>query len=423
MKGEFILAGAKNAATKMIAAALLTPEPVIIRNVPKVSDVETMLEALQFLGVKANWIGKNEIEIKAEQITTKALPTTIVEKCPATFLFFGALLTRLGEAALPDLYPVDRHISALEKLLQKEISHEDSFYHAKGDLTGTTITFEKNTHTGTENLLVAGSLAKGKTILQNAAEEPEVNNLIFMLNAMGAKITRIAPRTIEIEGVESLSGVTSDVMPDRIEAGIIAVAAATTRGDVLLKGAKSEDMTAFLKKLDGVCVSYSVLPEGIRVWVEEGAKFKPTEIETRPHPGFMSDWVAPFAVLLTQPDGESAIHETIYPNRFLFIAELKKMGAEVVLFNPEVEVPEALYNFNPEDDDPSFFHAAKIFGPTPLVATQLDAGNLNNGVSLVIAALCAKGTSELSGIENVKCDYENLVEKLKGLGTKIEEVE
>jgi len=421
LKGEFTVAGAKNAATKLIAASLLTPESVTIHNVPKVSAVEVMLEALQFLGVKTDWAGENEIRIQANEITSKALPSSIVEKCPATFLFFGALLARLGEAALPNIYPVDRPHQLFGKLLHKKIPQENNFFHAQGELVGATVNFIKSTHSGTENAILAASLAKGKTILQNAAEEPEVNNLIDMLNSMGVKISRIAPRVIEIEGVENLSGTEIFVMPDRIEAGIIAIAAAVTHGDIMLKGAKSEDFTSFLKKLEAVGVSFSVLPEGIRVWVETGTSLKPTEIETRPHPGFMSDWVPPFTVLLTAANGESIIHETIYPNRLDFIPELKKMGAEIELFNPKIGAPEAFYNFNPEDDDPSFFHAAKIFGPTPLVGTKIDASDSPAAAALLVAALCAKGTSEISGTEHLKAGYENIVEKLKALGAKIEE--
>lgn len=430
LRGEFSLAGAKNAALKLIVASVLTPEPVVIQNVPKISDVDDLLESLQFLGAEAFWSGEHEVTVRAEKIKTKALPLELACKNRCTFLIFGALLGRFGEAAVPDpggckigRRPVDRHILGFEALGAK-IKRENGFYVAKKSKPqGGEFRFEKNSHTGTENLILAATLSKGKTRILNAAQEPEIDNLIGLLLKMGAQIKRIEPRIIEIEGVEKLSGATIVTIPDRIELATIAVAAAITQGDVLLKGANSADCLAFFKKLGEVGVFYQVIEEGVRVWMEKGRGLHPVEIETRPHPGFMTDWLSPFAVLLTQALGESKIVERIYPNRFSYLVELKKMGAEVSFFNPKVENPAEYYDFNPEDDDPAFFHGAKIFGPTKLSGTQLDASDIRAGAALVIAALSAKGQFDVSGVEHIERGYEDLVGKLKNLGANIKKEE
>lgn len=429
LKGDFKLAGAKNAVLKMMAAALLTSEEVVIRNAPRISDVDDMLEAFKFMGIRSAWSGDHEVTIQASECKLKALPVDLAGRIRASFMVFGSLLARFGEAAIPDpggdkigRRPVDRHIEGFKKL-GAQIKYQDEFFQAKGKLQGTTIRFPKNTHMGTENLIVGSCLASGETILQNAAQEPEVDNLIFMLNSMGAKVKRIKPRVIQIEGVKKLTGTTVEVIPDRIEAGTLAVAAAVSRGEVLVKKAKAEHLTAFLSKFSESGGQYRVSDEGIRFWAEENQDFASVDITTLPHPGFMTDWGPPFAVLLTQAHGESIYHETIFPNRFHFLEQLKKMGTEATLFNPEVENAAEYYNFDPQDDDPSFFHAARIFGPIPLVGTKIKMLDIRAGATCLIAALVAKGTSEITGISHLDRGYEYLVEKLQELGARIERIE
>lgn len=401
LKGELVVAGSREAALIMIAAALLSKEEIVIQNAPKVSSVDIMLEVLQFLGAEASFTAKNEITIKAGEIKIKALSSVFVDKCPLVIFLFSALLARFNEAVTP----INEDVLILEKLLSQKITKEDGFYQAKGDLKGATISIEQNNYTATANLIIAASLARGKTILQNAAEEPEIDSLIEMLNSMGANISRIKPQVVEIEGVKKLTGTKIFVMPDRGEAGILAIVAAATKGDILIKGVKSKEMSSLLKKLETVGVSFSALAEGIRVWAEEGVVLAPIDIEERSHPGFIAEWVSSFAILLTQVDGESVIRKVTDKNKFSFLPELKKMNAEIeylVLDNKS---------------------AIKIFGPTPLVGTQLDILDLDAGITFLVAALTAKGTSEISGVEHIKQGYENLVEKLKKLGAKIEEIE
>lgn len=428
LRGEFQVSGAKNAALKLMVTSLLTEEEVVINNVPRISDIEAMLENLKFLGARADWVGEHTVRIKAETIISKALPTDLAKKTRASFLIFGALLARVKEAVLPSpggdkigRRPVNRHLRALQKLGVR-IKREDGYYHGTVfDLVGNELTFKKNTHTGTENAILTASKARGLTILKNAAAEPEIDNLIHMLNLMGAKIRRREPRVIEIEGVERLRGTDIDVIGDRNEAMTVATAALITHGEVRLKGIDAKHLTALFPKLDEVGGHYKVDSEGILFWHHHNEFFLPTQIETSPYPGFMCDWLPPFVVLLTQADGISIIHETIYPNRLSFTQELKKMGAEARLFRPEIEKPDEVYNFDLRDDRPEYFHAAEIFGPTPLVGTKVSASDIRAGAALVLAGLIAKGRTEISEIDHIERGYEDIIGRLKNLGARIKE--
>ncbi|MBU0708225.1 UDP-N-acetylglucosamine 1-carboxyvinyltransferase [Patescibacteria group bacterium] len=425
LKGEYSVSGAKNAALKMLMATLLTPEAVILKNVPRISETDVILEILQFLGAKVKWRNDHEVLVHAQNITGAAIPIELAKKCRTSFLTLGALLGRLGKASIPDpggcqigRRPVDRHIEAFRQL-GIEITRENGFFHAHGKPTGGVIEFPKNTHTGTENAIIASVLAKGEVLIKNAAQEPEVDNLIVMLNSMGAKIKRVDPREIQIKGVDQLKGTQCRVIGDRIEAVTAATAAAITRGDILIKGITSEYLTSALSKFEEIGVNFKATEEGLHVWSHTNDPLYPVSIESRPYPGFMCDWLPLFTTLLTQADGESTVHETIHPNRFQYVKHLQSMGAEIQLFNPAVPNPEEFYNFNSEDNDPKYNHAAKIFGPTPLVSTKLEASDIRAGATLVIAALASKGTCELKGIEHIHRGYENFSEKLRALGAKI----
>ncbi|MBU1110379.1 UDP-N-acetylglucosamine 1-carboxyvinyltransferase [Patescibacteria group bacterium] len=428
LHGEYTVSGAKNAALKLLIASLLTSEPVTIKNVPRISDTEAILEILQFLGAKTQWRGQNEVVVEAKKINGKAIPLELASKCRASVLVLGALTARCHEAVVPgpcgekvDSRPVDRHIDALRQL-GVDVIAEGSFFHARGGVQGGVIEFAKNTHTGTENVLIASVFTQGEVIIKNAADEPEIDNLIMLLNAMGAQIKRTQPREIRINGVEKLHAAKATVMGDRIEAVTIAVATAITRGEVQIKGILPEYLTAAFSKLQEIGVNFKVSQDKLLVWVTPETRFNPVGIESHPYPGFMTDWLPLFAALLTQAEGESVLHETIYPSRFAYIKHLKRMGAEIHLFNPTVGNANEFYNFNPEDNQPEYFHAARIFGPVPLMGTKLEADSIRAAAALVIAALAAKGPSELIGVEYIERGYEDLVGKFKKLGAKIEVV-
>ena len=302
------------------------------------------------------------------------------------------------------------------------LSEKDGIVYAETDgLVGGHYKFVKNTHTGTETVIMAAVLAKGKTILENAAEEPEIDDLIEFLNAMGSRIKRLPGRIIEIEGVSELQGATHKIIPDRNEAVSYACAALMTKGEVIIENARPEHMTAFLEALDKIGAGYEIGNYGIRFFYK--GQLQATNITTQIEPGFMTDWQPLFATVLTQCKGISILHETIMQNRFQYVDALIEMGAKIEKFNPEVSDPESTYNFNLTDESSEYFHAIKIIGPTQLKAGNIAVHDLRHGATLIIAALSAQGTSYITGVEHVERGYEALVERLGSLGASITRVE
>jgi len=269
-------------------------------------------------------------------------------------------------------------------------------------------------------MILTAAIAEGETVLENAAQEPEIDDLINFLNLMGAKIKREEGRRIVIEGVKKLGPAEYRVMFDRNEAVTFACVALATKGDIFVNDANPKNLEAFLKAVDLIGGGYEIFDNGIRFFRKNG--LRPSKITTQPHPGFMTDWMSLWAALMTQARGESVIHETIFENRFAFLDQLEKMGVKIKLFNPKVENPDEVYNFNVEDDRPEYFHAAKIFGPVDLLAGKQEITDVRAGASLILASLIAKGESELMGVEHVDRGYENLDSRLRKLGAKIKRV-
>ncbi|MBI4079227.1 MAG: UDP-N-acetylglucosamine 1-carboxyvinyltransferase, partial [Candidatus Levybacteria bacterium] len=281
-----------------------------------------------------------------------------------------------------------------------------------------TYRFEKNTHTGTETLLLAGVLADGETILENAAQEPEVNDLIGLLVRMGANIKRTAPRTIVIKGVSKLHGTRFVINPDRNEIITLAIAALLTKGDIYITNARKEGIEAFLAAFAQVGGSYKEEPQGMRFYSLE-KELSPSDIRTAPAPHFMTDWQGPWAVLMTQATGVSTIHETVYENRFGYVSELIKMGANIKFFSPSVTNPKELYNFNLTKVAKEKHHAIRITGATQLHNAVVNITDLRAGATLVLAALTARGTSIVFGVEHLDRGYEQFEKRLNALGAKI----
>lgn len=438
LKGQVQVSGAKNAAIKMVAASLLTPEEVVLENVPRIDDVGVVVDVVRNLGVKMELLDEHTLSLRAEDVFSTNIPRSLGVKSRSAVITIGPLLARFGEVVIPEpggcrigLRPIDRHLQALESL-GADVSYERGLYKlSSARLKGSTIRFEKNTVMGTENAILAAVLAEGETVLVNAAEEPEVDDLIALLTKMGAKVKRDEQesRKIVIEGVRELSGARHQVLPDRNEAVTFACAAAATYGEVALSGVRSTDLTAFLAKIEKMGVGFEVGPNELRVWLDKASPLSPVDIETAPHPGFMTDWQQPMAILLTQAGGESTIHETIYEERFGYTEELVNMGARVELLTPTeagLTFDSRSYNFDwpldsvrgKAEEEPKA--VAKISGPTPLSGCQLRIPDLRAGASLVLAALSAEGQSEISGVEHIDRGYEAFDEKLRGLGAKIE---
>lgn len=426
LKGNVTISGAKNVISKAIVAACLTEEEVTIENIPLISDLYVALDVARDLGGVFK-ISDHTLKIQYKEIKNNRIPLDAGAKSRTSSMFIAPLLIRTGEAIVPNpggcrlgARPIDRHIEALEKMGAK-ISYyrEDGYFHARGNkLTGTTYRFDKNTHTGTETLVLAAVLAKGKTIIENAAEEPEVDDLITLLNKMGAKIKRTKTRTIEIEGVEKLHGARFRIMSDRNEAVTFATLSALTGGDIYIKDPPIELMKTFLDKFSQAGGKWKNERDGTRFFIE--GEISPVDISTGPHPGFMTDWQGPWSVLMTQAVGVSTIHETIYENRFAYTPELKKMGAKLSFFNPPVNKPNEFYNFDFDKNDSNHRkQGLRIEGPTKLHNAVIDIADLRAGATLVIAALIAKGESTIFGIEHLDRGYENFYKRLRDLGANI----
>lgn len=435
LKGTISVSGAKNVALKAVVAACLTSEEVVIENIPLISDFFIMTDIIKELGGKVK-IKDHIISVRIEKIKTDKISLDKAAEVRTSSLFLAPLLLRLGRAQIPNpggcrigARPIDRAIEGLKKM-GVDISYDssDGYFHAKVSkdragfkkLKGTKYKFEKNTHTGTEILMLTAVLADGRTILENAAQEPEVDELITLLNKMGGKINRVSSRTIVIDGVKKLYGVKFKINPDRNEIVTLAIAAILTGGEVTVNGAKRVDLSCFLKEFSAAGGGFEEVMEGIRFFAK--GDLHSTDIITSPHPGFMTDWQGPWAVLMVHAKGVSTIHETVYENRFGFVGELRKMGAHIEPFNPAVIKPESFYNFNISDDKKEYFHAIKVFGPDLLHNAVVNISDLRAGATLVLAALAAKGESVIFGVEHLDRGYEKFEERLKSLGADIERV-
>jgi len=430
LKGDLKVSGSKNVVLKALVAACLTKDEVELLNIPLISDFYLMADLVRQIGGKVDVLD-HKVKIKLGKIKSTKIPLEIGAKTRTSSMFLAPLLAREKEAIIPNpggcrigARPIDRHIHGLEKMGAKiKYDSQDGYFHAKTeDLKGCDFTFEKNSHTGTETLIIAGVLAKGRTVIRNAAEEPEVSDLINMLNKMGARIERKDQRVIVIEGVEALHGVSYKIMPDRNELITFALISSLTGGEILIKNGDLSTVSTFLNRFREAGGNWEMVGPKIRFYLEKSV-INPTSIDTGPYPGFMTDWHSPWAIFMTQAHGVSKIHETVYENRFGYVDELSKMGAKISLFNPKVENPKELYNFNYEDMRKDSKHAIKITGKTPLHDAVLDISDLRAGATLVMAALIAKGESVIYGVEHIARGYERFDERLRALGADIKLVE
>ena len=426
LKGEVSLCGAKNSGFKLMIASLYSDKPCIIKNFSQIGDIGSTAEIINELGGRVVFKENHILEVSGENLQEQKFSSKVEMLSRASTYFVGPLLYRFGKAILPipggckiGRRPVDRHIEGI-KALGAEVKVFNDHYGIQGELIGGRFRFSKNSHGGTDVLVLAAAGAKGKTILENAAAEPEIDDLISFLNKIGAKIKRTEPRTIEIEGVKSFNPTEYSVMPDRNEAVTFACSALATKGDVFVRQANPEVLDAFLKAVFEIGGGYEIKEDGIRFYYK--GDLMALNIVTRPYPGFMTDWMAIWMILMTQTKGVSIVHETIFENRFAFVAGLQKMGAKIELFNPVVPNPDEIYNFNLEDDKTEYFHAAKVTGPTILQGTNQEITDVRAGASLILASLIAKGKSELFGVEHVDRGYENLDGRLRSLGAQIERV-
>jgi UDP-N-acetylglucosamine 1-carboxyvinyltransferase len=409
LSGSVRISGAKNAALKLMAAATLTGERCRLTNVPEIEDVRVLASVLEDIGVTVDHPEPNVYEVAGGDAEWLFVPLEAAAKMRASFILLGPLLTRFGRVIISNpggdrigRRPVNLHVDAM-RALGADIEYRNGYYFAKapGRLRGGRVQFPQITVMGTENAMLAATLATGHTVIEPAAREPEVDDLIAFLQEMGAEVERTAPNRIEIEGRRRLRGADHEVVSDRIEAGTFAVAAAVTRGHVVITDAPCEHVTALLEVLSNVGVAIGCGKDTIEV--DAGAAhlspFKCCDIETAPYPGLATDLQPPACVLLTQANGESRVTETIFEDRLEWLSELRRMGARVDIADQ---------------------HHATIHGPSPLHGANVEIGDLRAGASLILAALAADGVTTISGAHHVHRGYEKIDRKFLELGARIE---
>ena len=427
LKGTVRIYGAKNSVFKLILAAALSDGDSTVENVCQIRNVFLVKEIIEQLGGKTSINTENHsATVSGKDLSGFSVPIELGKESRASSMMIPILLHRFGQARVP--FPggdnigarsLDRHFAGLKKL-GVEISTDEGVICAKSPngLVGSGYTFEKSTHTGTETMILTAALAKGQTVLNNAAQEPEVDDLINFLNKMGADVKRIESRKIVINGVEKLHRAAYRAMPDQNEAVTFACSALATKGDVFVQEAREEHLGAFIEKVRETGGGVEISADGIRFFYKQ--PLKGINVETAPYPGFKTDWQALWVTLMTQAEGESTVHERVYESRFGFVPDLQKMGAKIELFNPEVSDPETFYNFNLKDIRGDSFHAVKILGPTHLHGEGLRVSDIRAGATLTLAALIAGGQSTIDNVEMIERGYENLEGRLQSLGAKID---
>lgn len=404
LSGSIEISGAKNAALPVLAACLLTEEPVILHRIPHVRDLRTMQNLLQHCGATVERREDDALVVHAAKLDRPEAPYEIVKTMRASSLVLGPLLARAGRArvSMPGgcaigARPINLHIGGLEHL--GAVTRQEAGYveaTAEKGLRGKRVLFERITVTGTEDLLMAACLAKGETVLENAAREPEVADLAHLLIRMGAKIEGAGTSTIRVEGVARLHGAEHSIIPDRIEAGTFLLAGAITRGDLRITGCEPEHLTALTQKLCETGVDVTVEgPDVMRV--QAPGPLRSVDITTQEHPGFATDLQAQFMALMTQTTGISFISETIFENRFMHVLELARMGANI-----RIEGRQAI-----------------VAGPSPLTAAPVIASDLRASASLVLAALAARGDTVIDRVYHMDRGYEKIEKKLAQAGAKI----
>lgn len=405
LQGEVVISGAKNSALPILAATLLATDNVTLDNVPYLQDVTTMVKLLGEVGASVTHNGQVQVRMDATSEQSFVAPYDLVKTMRASILVLGPLLARYGtvDVSLPGgcaigVRPVDLHLKAL-KMMGAEITVKNGYIKArckKGRLEGKSLLFDKTTVTGTENILMAAVLAQGKTIIKNAAREPEVVDLANFLNQLGANIKGAGTGTIEIEGVEALTGGNYSIMPDRIEAGTFLTAAAITRGKVTVKQVKPDNLLSMLCKFEEAGADISLGEDWVTLNMRD-LRSKGVDISTAPYPAFPTDMQAQFMALNTIAEGSSTVVETIWENRFMHVQELQRMGAQIRL------------NGN----------TAIITGVDKLTGAPVMATDLRASASLILAGVAAEGETVMDRVYHVDRGYERIEEKFSSLGASI----
>jgi len=418
LSGEVEISGYKNSAGAVLAATLLPDSPSIVDNLPLCSDVLDQIEILKQMGAKIEWLGPKKVKIDPVDIHPEKIPINLFEKMRVSVLLVGPLLAKFKKCRVPHpggdkigLRPISTHLIALKDFGVK-IEEKEGFYcfEAPETIEGKKIVLKEFSPTATEIIMMLASLAKGKTKIEIAAAEPQVQDLGIFLEKMGLNIKGVGTHTIEIEGKEKLSGAEHSIFPDPLEVGNFFIAFAITQSEGRIKNVVPEHLTMFLDKMKEAGVNFEVRdnPEGKQVpygadeiIVKKSSEFKPARIQILPYPGFPTDLQPHTSVLLTQAEGKSILHDPLYENRFQHLHELRKMGADIEVVDP---------------------HRALIFGKTELTGSKINASDIRAGAALILAGLIAKGETLLENISQIERGHERIEEKLRKIGAQIKKV-
>jgi UDP-N-acetylglucosamine 1-carboxyvinyltransferase len=404
--GHVAISGSKNAVLPILAACLLTDEDCKLKNVPRIEDVKIMKQLLERIGATVEWSDRQQLHVNASALARGDVLASLASKMRASFLLMGPLLARRGEARVAKpggddigMRRVEQHLVGL-RLMGARVDLEGNEFVARADrLKGATIHLDMPTVTGTENLMMAAATADGITTIHNAAREPHVVDLALFLEKMGARLRGIGTDILQIDGVRELSGATHRVIPDNIEAGTYAIAIAATGGEGTVEEVETTDLRAVILKLRAAGADVEDL--GHALHVSGNGRLQPVDVTTWPHPGFPTDLQAPFVSLMTQADGRCVVSEAVFENRFQHVPELRKLGADIYVEG----------------------RSAIVSGPTELHGGSVRVPDIRSGAALVVAALCARGTTVLSNVFHLDRGYEDLVAKLEALGGRITRVD
>jgi len=410
LRGKVKISGSKNAATPIIAATILTREKCVLENVPKIRDVNNLLDILKGMGADIKWVEEHKLEIQCGDISLDKLDRKAVKKMRSSVLLLGPLLSRFHRidnfpepgGCIIGNRPLDAHFAALKALgAGIEVDGNRGAYSMKAEkLANAEITLPEFSVTATENLLMAASTISGKTIIRGAAVEPHVQNLIKFLNALGAKITFSGQHEITVDGAKKLSGAKHTIIPDQIEIGTFAAAAAATRGDIEIESVDLSHLDLIILKLKQIGAQIEIGEGKLRVSTD--GSLKAFKLQTMPYPGFPTDLQAPFGLLATQAIGTSLIHDPLFEGRMGYVGELVKMGANAVVCDP---------------------HRVLITGATPLYGMEIRSLDLRAGATLILAGLAAEGETVIHDAEIVERGYERFDERLRALGAEITKID
>jgi UDP-N-acetylglucosamine 1-carboxyvinyltransferase len=404
--GQVPVSGSKNAVLPILAACLLTDDECRLKNVPRIEDVTIMTQLLEQIGARIDWSEGPQLHVTAAGLARGDVLASLASKMRASFLLMGPLLARRGEARVAKpggddigMRRVEQHLVGL-RLMGARVELEGNEFVARADrLKGATIHLDMPTVTGTENLMMAAVTADGITTIHNAAREPHVVDLALFLEKMGARLRGIGTDVLQIDGVSELSGANHRVIPDNIEAGTYAFAIAATGGDATVTNVETSDLRAMILKLRWAGVT--VEDQGRALRIVGNGRLQPVDVTTWPHPGFPTDLQAPFVSLMTQAEGRCVISEAVFENRFQHVPELRKLGADIYVEG----------------------RSAMVSGPSQLHGGSVRVPDIRSGAALVVAALCARGTTVLENIFHLDRGYEDLVKKLGDLGAKVRRIE